>query len=367
MWGGGRGGRRWQQWLTEPGTGGYLEIQAGLACTQLEHVPLEAGGEFSWLEAYGPLSADPAAVHGDDWRAARGAVAERLEEVLPRAAVETAYARWLEQADAEPKEVLATGSGWGALEVLHAGHDLPGTPFGTAEPGADQRPWAQLLHTGRFPEPGPDTPPGPSLVARHWRDMLESAPSGPVTEYHLGVAQWHAGDRAQAVRSWERSLRHAETWWALRCLAVADAESDHPQRAAERWLRAFRLALDAEEPAVAHLAREAVPALLSAGRETDAAAVLEALPERVRDLGRFRLLRAQVLLARGMAAEARAVFDTGFEVDDLREGEEVLGDTWSAIAERLVAGDGPVTAAVRERARAEHPLPDAYDFRMRPA
>lgn len=60
LWGGGAGGRRWQEWLTEPGTVGYAEIQAGLARTQLEHVPLEPGAEFSWLESYGPLSADRA-------------------------------------------------------------------------------------------------------------------------------------------------------------------------------------------------------------------------------------------------------------------------------------------------------------------
>ncbi len=53
-------------------------------------------------------------------------------------------------------------------------------------------------------------------------------------------------------------------------------------------------------------------------------------------------------------------------MDDLREGDEVLGDTWYAIAEHLVAGGGPVTDDVRERARAEHPLPPHYDFRMRP-
>ncbi|KIF01902.1 hypothetical protein PL81_33000, partial [Streptomyces sp. RSD-27] len=76
VWGAGAGGRRWQEWLTEPGTGGYAEIQAGLARTQLEHVRLDAGEEFSWLEAYGPLSAEPGAVHGDDWARARAAASE---------------------------------------------------------------------------------------------------------------------------------------------------------------------------------------------------------------------------------------------------------------------------------------------------
>lgn len=71
VWGSGPGGRRWQEWLTEPGTGGYCEIQAGLARTQLEHVRLEAESEVSWLEAYGPLATDAGVVHGTDWALAR--------------------------------------------------------------------------------------------------------------------------------------------------------------------------------------------------------------------------------------------------------------------------------------------------------
>ncbi|MGH3324011.1 MAG: DUF5107 domain-containing protein, partial [Streptomyces sp.] len=83
VWGHGPGGRRWQRWLTGPDMPGYAEIQAGLARTQLEHIPLEAGGEFAWLEAYGPLAADPDAVHGEDWAAARAHTAGRLEADLP--------------------------------------------------------------------------------------------------------------------------------------------------------------------------------------------------------------------------------------------------------------------------------------------
>ncbi len=375
LWGHGTGGRRWQEWLTEPGTGGYLEIQAGLTRTQLEHLPLEAGAELSWLEAYGPLDADPGAVHGDDWERARTEAGRRLEAALPRAAVDAAYAAWLPCADTEPKEVLATGSGWGALEVLRGGFDLPGTPFDQSTLGPEQQPWVDLLHSGEFPGTEDlSAPPGPSLVAAHWRDLLEAVPSGWTAEFHLGVAQWHAGDRAQAVRSWERSLGHATTPWALRCLAVADAESGHAARAADGYLRAVRLAADgsgghpaAPEAALIALAREAIPALLAVGRAEDAAAVLDGVPAAARERGRFRLLQARILLARGDAAGARAVFDSGFEVADLREGDEALGDTWFAVAERLVAGDAPVTEEIRRRARAEHPLPPRYDFRMRPA
>ncbi|GAA2331343.1 DUF5107 domain-containing protein [Streptomyces violaceusniger] len=430
VWGSGPGGRRWQEWLTEPGTGGYAEIQAGLARTQLEHIPLEAGEEFAWLEAYGPLTADPAAVHGADWAAARRETETRLEAALPRAAVDAAYAAWRPYADAAPVERLATGSGWGALEIERGGFELPGTPFDPDTLGEEQEPWRRLLRTGALPdwEPGSSqADPGASVVAPAWRDLLEAAPSTAAAEYHLGVAQWHAGDRAQAERSWERSLRCAETPWALRCLAVADATSGHPARAAERLLRAVRLLLAsaaapepeappvleaagtgqgvaprregagqgaavssaagvgqgvavslaappvaadpaALETAEAALGREAILALLAADRADDARAVLDGLRPAIRARGRFRLLRAQVLLAQGDALAARAVFDEGFEVCDLREGDEALSDTWYAIVERLATGsEDPLTEEARARIHAEHPLPAPYEFRMRPA
>ncbi|MFI9804740.1 DUF5107 domain-containing protein [Streptomyces sp. NPDC052301] len=350
VWGHLPGGRRWQQWLTEPGTGGYCEIQAGLARTQLEHVRLEAESEISWLEAYGPLDAAP---EGEWTQAVRGAE-ERLESVLPRARVEEAYTAWQRHADTEPGEILATGSGWGALEVLRADRKLPGTPFPESTLGEAQAPWRELLRTGTLPEPRRVRPPGETLVAPHWRDMLETAPATPHTEYHLGVAQWHAGDRAQAVRSWERALGLAPSLWPLlRCLAVADQESGHHERAAERYADAFddlcRERRDDGETwtaAVAALGRETLRALLRVGRTADARATWDRLPPAVRRRGRFRLLEAELLLAEGRPAEARAVFDDGFEVADLREGEEVLGRLWARLT--------------------DDPLPARYDFRMRP-
>ncbi|MGX1757158.1 DUF5107 domain-containing protein [Streptomyces lydicus] len=374
LWGAGRAGRRWQQWLTEPGTGGYAEIQAGLARTQLEQVPLDAGAEFAWLEAYGPLDADAATVHGTDWGAARHEVAARLEAALPRAAVDAAYAAWLPYADQEPKELLATGSGWGALEAARAGLDLPGTPFDTAALGAEQEPWLTLLRTGDLPAGRPV--PGPALVGPAWRDLLECAPSGAATDYHLGLAQWHAGDRAQAVRSWERALGHGAGTLPLYCLAVAEAEAGENGRAADRYLQACDAAVRAAaEPGAAArdwrpvrpaLVREAVPVLLAAGRTDDAARLLADLPQPDPADGRSRLLTAQVLLAQGRPAAAREIFEAGFEIATLREGEEEPAATWYAIAERLVAGGGPVTEQVRAEARSRHPLPERYEYRMRP-
>ncbi|WP_049574275.1 DUF5107 domain-containing protein [Streptomyces sp. SBT349] len=352
VWGAGPGGRRWQRWLTEDGTPGYAEIQAGLARTQLEHVPLAAGGEVSWLEAYGPIEADPSVTHGEDWAAARSHAEKRLAAALPEATVDAAYGEWLPFADHEPGEVLHAGTGWGALEVARGGYALPGTPFEPATLGPEQRPWLTLLDTGRLPEDGGalERPPGPSLVSPAWRERLECAPGGPHTDYHLGVAQWHAGDRAQARRSWERSLGAAFSPWTARCLALAEAWGGHPRRAVERALEAAKRALATEgvaPEALAALARDVIPVLLDADRADLARRVFDRLPASVRATGRFRLLDARILLALGDKEAARAVFDAGFEVADLREGDETLSDTWGRLT--------------------DDPLPEAYEFRMRPA
>jgi hypothetical protein len=130
------------------------------------------------------------------------------------------------------------------------------------------------------------------------------------------------------------------------------------------------------------LVLEAVPVLLEAGRAADARRLLDhPVPggDGPPDSGRFRLLRARTALALGRPARARAYFDAGFVVDDLREGDETLSDTWWEIAEALAAAGGtggngaagpaagPGGGADRARVRREHPLPAAYDFRMRPA
>jgi tetratricopeptide (TPR) repeat protein len=184
--------------------------------------------------------------------------------------------------------------------------------------------------------------------------MLETAPATPLTEYHLGVAQWHAGDRAQAVRSWERALELAPSLWPLlRCLAVADQEAGNHERAADRYADAFddlchERRDDSERwtAATAALGREAIEALLAVRRTDQARAVWERLHPATRERGRFRLIEAQLLLAEGRPQEALDVFRAGFEAADLREGAEAVGRLWARLT--------------------DEPLPEHYDFRMRP-
>ena len=395
LWGAGPGSRHWQDWLTDPRAtpyGGYIEIQAGLVRTQLEHLPLPAHGEFTWLEAYGELCADPGRIHAADWASARAEAEYALEAALPRSAVEAAHARWLRVADAPPARTVAIGSGWGALEVARGGYVLPGTPFGASTLGPEQEPWLALLHDGTLPDAPPEDPPGASLVASPWLELLDQAPSTWLTEYHHGVARWAHGDSEGAIACWKRSLALADTPWANRNLAFADMTEGRPSAAADRLVPALRhvltphpAATNATEGDVEHgtdggvdgawvtavraLAREAADALLAAGRAAECLDVLGELPPEVITRGRFRLIAARARTALGDAAGARAIFDAGFDVEDLHEGDEDVHDAWWALAE-LETGrrhPGLTAAELRARSRADHPLPPRYNLHMRPA
>jgi hypothetical protein len=84
LWGMGSGGRTWQTFLSQPGVT-YLEIQAGLARTQTEHLRMPPHAQWTWLEAYGLMEADAEAVHSQSWSAAQQAVRVPLDALISEA------------------------------------------------------------------------------------------------------------------------------------------------------------------------------------------------------------------------------------------------------------------------------------------
>lgn len=169
-----------------------------------------------------------------------------------------------------PGDLIATGSGWGALELTRLGVLLPATPFTGL--GLAQRPWLELLR-GNMTATDPEQQPGRSLVSAPWRAMLESAPENWLTAYHLGVARWHARESEAAIAAWRRSIELAVSPWALRNLAVAEFRCGHVSEAAELLTAAAW-----STPTVPALSVEAVDLLLAAGQADEAATLLRRVP-----------------------------------------------------------------------------------------
>ncbi|NRQ39219.1 hypothetical protein HII36_46470 [Nonomuraea sp. NN258] len=275
----GVGGLRRQEWLSGPDAR-YLEIQGGLARTQLEHLPMPGHTTWTWIEAYGLLEADPASVHGG-WDEARRAAGEAVDRLVPPGVLEGLLeAAERQSAPAECHgERLAHGSGWGALEVLaQAVPELDGLPFG--EPGAEQRPWAELWRTGLLPA---SDPPAAPVTGGHWRELLEKHPADRHARYHLGLVRWADGDAEGARRAWTESLELRRTPWALRCLAestrLAPLRSEAAESVADvaREMAPLLLEAHALAPGVLPLTVELLRALLAAGLADKALTRIDAL------------------------------------------------------------------------------------------
>jgi tetratricopeptide (TPR) repeat protein len=368
LWGKGPGGGHWQEWLAQPGQE-YLEIQAGLARTQLEHLPMPARASWSWVEAYGLLESDADAAHGDDWSLARAAVSRDLEALIPRADLDGALTAATAWADAAPVEVLNRGSGWGALERRLRERDgddslsLPGTPFGDEMLGPEQEAWAELVRTGRMPSQPAEQPPSSYQTSPRWLPLLEAA-DGWLPALHLGVALAHAGDRQGATDAWVRSLADQPTAWAWRNLAVlAEAEGDLAL-AVRRYRAAVALRGD-----LAPLRRELVDVLLAAGDGVQAGAVIEAASAEQRRLGRFRLAEIRAALLTGDLDHAGRILAEGVVLPDVREGEPTLHEVWFDYQVALAARQErrPVDADLVAQVRATVPIPADLDFRMQPS
>jgi hypothetical protein len=364
LWGTGAGGRKWQRFLS-PAGGDYVELQAGLARTQMEHLPMPAGAEWAWLEAYGLVEVDAVAVHGGDWARARSAVEDELEALIPRAALDAEFERGARWVDRPPAEILQRGSGWGALERLRreAAGEPPfcseGLVFDDGSLGEAQEPWLALLRDGAMPVSGPEPPPRGFMVQAEWRDLLEAALAAGkggswLAWFHLGVLRQYAGEHAAARRAWERSLEQAQTPWALRNLAVLAREE-------EVYVDACRVA-----PDLLPLAVECGRFLIEAGRPRQWLDLLRTLAPSIRCVGRVRLLEAQAALAVGDLERVERFFADRVVIPDLREGETSLSDLWFDYHERrlsVMAGI-PGGDTLRARVRREFPVPDEFDFRM---
>ena len=379
-WGNGRGGRRWQDFLSLPGEE-YVEVQAGLAPTQLHTADIAAGGVTDWVQAFTAFEADPETAHQKNYTAAAVYVGELLAGQIGKSALENALEAARNRSAAHAA-VLFSGSGWGALEKREGHRERPTGAYNTARLsglsfpdesiGKAETPWAELLRTGELPLRSPEAGPGSFAVDENWEALLEKSREREgdwLTPYHLGVIAFEKGDAEKAVRCWEKSLDQKENAWALRNLALAAIKKDTEKgiaQALDYYKRALTLSPSASLPDQSFL-EEYIPLLLKAGREEEAAAEL-ARAGSVETLA-VPLLEttAELALRRGDDDLLDRIFS--IEPAHIREGNTALTDIWTEREIRRLCRAGKNRREAEEQIRqsmAEEKLtpPWEIDFRM---
>lgn len=379
-WGNGRGGRRWQDYLSLPGER-YLEVQAGLAPTQLHTASIGAGATVDWVQAFGAVALDPARAHAADYGAAcahaEDAVAALAGPAFLRAALSSARAG----AGTPCARAFSEGSGWGAIEALRAeraaraegrtssGRGAPeGLSFSGRSIDLQESPWLDLLRTGRLPRRSVLEGPPAFAVGADWEALLaaaaDAAPDDWLAPYLAAVSAYERGDEAAAEAWRRRSLEARPNAWALRDQAVALRRAGRADEALDAYRAAFERPEGAAEVAVAE---EYVAMLAETGRTEEAARVLAELPASFKR-GSLREAAALVALESGDDAELDRLLSE--EPVRIREGSVALTAAWEEReARRLAAREALPADAARARvreaeARGEISPPRAVDFRM---
>lgn len=369
LWGTSQGGRRWKEFLAQPGSS-YFEIQAGLARTQIESIPMPARAEWTWTEAFGLMHADASATHSDDWGQARHATALALDAMLPVNRMDELDRSFAAIMTQPTGEILARASGWGALErrrlkIQEQPDNIPSElSFPEDTLGNDQIHWISLLTEGALPERKPEDDPGQYMIQPEWCKLLEeSICSGRGNHWlawlHLGIMRLEAFDTKGARAAWEESLKLKASGWALRNLAMLDIQAENLDAACAYLKQAWEIG-----PKLPQLAVEYAQVLVKTESYDDLAAFTRELPPDIRANERIRLLLAQAALHQGYLDGIEDLFEHDFAT--VREGEVSLTDLWFAFHEkRISAVEGaPVDDALRDRVRILFPPPSKIDFRM---
>ncbi|MDR0323089.1 MAG: DUF5107 domain-containing protein [Treponema sp.] len=375
-WGSGRGGQRWQDFLTLPEQERYLEVQAGLAPTQLHTSDIKGGQVIDWAEAFTAFKADRDLSHQENYPAAREYIKDQLTKHIGVCELNDALEQGRKRSSMEAK-IICMGSGWGALETQLKNQSAPnGLSFPDDSIGEPEKPWAELLRTGLLPIQMPEDCPGSFVVDEDWEKLLKAGQIRKgdwLTPYHLGVIYFENGNVEQAEKHWKESLKQKENPWACRNLALAAIRSSDIQSALDLYRRALCLAGSEDQS----FAEEYIPLLLTAGKEDEAAAELDAYMNKVglqRSNGQFEKLSVPILEAAAKIALNRgddSFLDKIFSIEQahLREGNTVFIEIWTEREVRRLCKTGMTRNEAEEKikkAMADGSVvpPREIDFRM---
>ncbi|MBQ7099455.1 MAG: DUF5107 domain-containing protein [Oscillospiraceae bacterium] len=368
VWGDSHGGDNWKNFLSDGTNDGYVEIQAGLARTQLEHIPLEAGSVYTWVEAYGALQEDAGKLHGD-WHIARETVLNAIDEAFDHRTDPVLLS--MQELNASPGAMIHTGSGWGGLEQLRRSADGEAPlsvwyDFPESTLTGCQTPWLKLPRDGRLDPADPMAAPGGYLVDRQWQARLERAMEIPENQswfglMHLGLMRYAHRDLTGAVSAFEASLVLAPSPWVLRNLAmIFGNEYEDYEKALKYMERSLEM-----ERSNRWLWLDLAVLCLKSERFQYWIDIYPAIPEKIRTEGRLKLYTAIALTRLDRLAEACTYLNHELLVPDIKEDENLITQAWFSLYGAILSRKTGVTDPFELHRMVEEAYPlGALDFRM---
>ena len=339
VWGNSKGGDRWKNFLTaDEESGSYNEIQAGVAKTQYECLPMPPKTVWEWVEAYGAIQMDSAKAHGD-WETAKQEAAGCLDSLISEEELELMLQATKTMAKSPAEEMLFCADGWGALEQERrklSGEDpmCPYLNFG--EMNEEQMPWLSLLQKGTLGQHEPTEPPISYMCQPEWTESLKKAVQGKDGEnwfawLQLGLNTFIQKDYERAEAMLEKSVFQQVSPWALYALSILKRDIGEHEKEVTYMLRAWQLRSDDVS-----LAKQTLRCLFENRRFEELKKVYEGMSETLREEPRCKVYYGFALVEQGDISGAEAILyqDGGILIPDIRECETITLDLWVAIEEK---------------------------------
>ena len=398
-WGNHEGGRRWQDYLSVPGKGDYIELQAGIAMSQVHDKPFPAGAVYEWTQCFGGMQLDADKVHKASLEAANAYAEDNIDRAISEEQLFAEDERLKAAANVVPaeKDIVHNASGWGALEQCRRSAlgetPLPSTLcFPQSSLGNEQAPWLELLEKGILSERDPDEIPVSWMVSPEWMKLLEESLDRPggrnwYSLLHYGnmlfefwndtvtadeAVNWPESEQkryeALAEEAWKESDRLRPNVWARRNLARLELARDNYASAEAYYDSVFELPASTIDFA---FCAEYMDQLCRRGQYEKAWSIYDSMPDQIRNADRVSIHAAvcAVKTCRLDIAEELIMRDHA----TIREGENSLTDMWFELcAKKMAAAEGIDPAALdkaeleklKEKAEEDCPPPRSIDFRM---
>ena len=355
VWGQHDGGRHWNDWLSDK-VGPYVEIQAGLLKTQLEHFVMDKNSVINWQERYSAFSIEPEIAHGEFFNAV-----ERAQKEIDINAINST--KDLFEIEREG-EIVQLGSGWGALENKLRGYSISDIcSFPEESISEEQKEWLDLIDGKGLAERDVKEPIRSYVVGERWIKLMQDNPRDNWYYYcHLGVMYYAKGDFDKAEENFKKSFETTPNAWAYRNLAQIKKNIKQEYELASQLMKKA-VELNSE---YTPLVIEYAYALMSAGKYSEYVNFFGALPKAQQQNGRLKMLLGACLSKVGDIERAMKVITKDLIVDDIKEGEYSLSAIWTEIYAQKLAKESGVSAEslTAEQVLEKYPLPIELDFRM---
>ena len=369
LWGKNPGGRHWNEWLSEKGQT-YIEIQAGLAHTQLEHIPMPAKTAWEWTEAFTAIDGNATALYGE-WDGAISCVEEQFAKKVASGAILSCQDLEKISVTGEAKTAYFA-SGWGDLEnKLRARFGQEGISKNlhfTSVCNETTADWYELLESGCLPQHDAQYVPTSYVTGELWEKVLAESLQNEQGKHwfaylQYGVCSYANGKLEQAMRAWESSIEKAPSIWVYRNLAMAYTNELSDSKTGLAYMEKALQMQGAKENIF--FLKDYATMATNCGADKAWIEVYNSLHDNLKAHKRLQVYLALAYLHIGDYKKTMEIITPDFVLNDIKEGELSMSKIWTDMyIAKLQAEEGMDFAKVKKIAEEKYPLPYALDFRM---